>query len=1143
MALADLSGRLTYVNAAFLELWGFDNETLVLGQRADGVFWEDSAVAGAAMQELLARQAWQGELSARRADGVTVPVRITACLLLGDDGQPTAMTGTFFDISEERAAHAALKAERQFSEAIFGVAGVLAVVLDEHGNIVRFNAECERLTGRRADDVLGRTLWDTVWAPGQVSASPEAGLAVKMGADRIGKKSHCTNEWLAADGSRRLIEWTNTVLPAQGSPQRFMVSIGVDITARRETEQALQRSAAQLRQAQSIAQLGSWHLDHASGKMDWSPQMFALYEFDELSGAGTHEALLALAHPDDRGPLLAAFERSLRHRRAGVHEHRLLLPSGRVKWVEERFSTDFDDAGQALSSRGTVQDVTENHARAEELRRFRHMVENAPQEVWLTDKHLRIRYVNHAGAASLGYSQEEMLGMSVAEIDIRGEGPVRAEAMLRRSQLAAGASAPSLEVEHRARDGRAIPKELHSSIIEVDGEILGCAFLHDISDRRRAEAARAASEDQLRTALDAYPGWVACVDEQMRYVYVNEEFARCAGKARADIIGLTPLDVRGARVHDELVSIVDRLRNGEQFQLERRYVDSQGLERTYWVQYRVIDGGPVAGGRRFYAFATDIGEMRRIQLRLSTVLDSTGIGVWEWETASDWLDMSDQVSLILGFDPAELPDNPVQWIRQRIHPADRPSRKASFLRLIAGEIDGFRCEFRIRHKDDRWIWVQERVRSVVVSDGGQSRRVVGTTQDISTLKAQDEQLRDMNAELERRIAQRTRALAEAKEDAERANAAKSGFLSQMSHELRTPLNAIIGFSQLLELERLAPHQSQHVREVMRAGRHLLELIDELLDLATVESGRVPLQAEPVPLRDMVAECVQMMRPAASQSGVMIEAALDPADLVVRADAGRLRQVLLNLLSNAVKYNRHGGRVVVEYGPMDGQTVELRVTDTGKGIAPQDLPRLFEAFERLDAARSGIEGTGIGLSVSKRLMELMGGSIGAHSDLGCGSTFWLRLPVVQERPQVPPAPHAPRITPLAPDAIAAVARRRVLYVEDNLPNQRLMQSVLALRGDLELLTTADAHQALSMACDRVPALILLDIQLPGMDGYELLRLLRARGVTAPVIAVSAYAMPRDVARGVSAGFADYVTKPIGVQHMLETVQKWVPAPAT
>jgi PAS domain S-box-containing protein len=401
-------------------------------------------------------------------------------------------------------------------------------------------------------------------------------------------------------------------------------------------------------------------------------------------------------------------------------------------------------------------------------------------------------------------------------------------------------------------------------------------------------------------------------------------------------------------------------------------------------------------------------------------------------------------------------------------------------------------------------------------------------------------LNALNATLEARVAERTAEAEQARRQAERANAAKSDFLSQMSHELRTPLNAVLGFSQLLEMSPLRSDQAAHVREVLRAGRQLLELIDEILDLARVEAGKVRLAPEAVALGALAAECVQMLGPMAQQADVAVHVAVEPA-AVVRADRARLRQVLLNLLTNAVKYNRRGGEVTVDaqctpaQGPGDAGGWEVRVTDTGTGLTEDQIGRLFQPFERLDAARSRVAGTGIGLSVCKRLVELMGGRIGVRSEPGRGSTFWFWLPRADAAAGADPAAAAASAASPPPLAAPRGRPRRVLYAEDHPANQRLLADALAQCGDIDLAIAGDADAALEAAASAPPDLLLLDIQLPGCDGYELLRRLRTMGCDAPAVAVSANAMPADVARGRAAGFVEYLAKPLDLRQLLDVVE--------
>lgn len=402
-------------------------------------------------------------------------------------------------------------------------------------------------------------------------------------------------------------------------------------------------------------------------------------------------------------------------------------------------------------------------------------------------------------------------------------------------------------------------------------------------------------------------------------------------------------------------------------------------------------------------------------------------------------------------------------------------------------------------------------------------------------KQTGESLRRLNEELEDRVESRTTELIAARDEAQRANEAKSEFLSRMSHELRTPLNAILGFGQLLELDATGPRQTENVREILHAGHHLLELINDVLDLARVEAGRLNISREPVPLIALIEECVTMTRPLARPRGIcFLELGEDCGEHVL-ADRVRLKQVLLNLLSNAVKYNRDQGEVSIAC-LHDGDNIEIRISDTGPGLSPEQQTCLFTAFERLDADKTSIEGTGIGLALSRRLTELMQGEIGVTSKPGQGSTFWVRLPAVEVHREDTPSDGAdPEWQAPSPSLLS---RREVLCIEDNPANLRLMERIFSRRRDLHLLSASSPNLGLELAVARRPALVLLDINLPDMDGYEVMKCLRESAATRhiPVVAISANAMPKDLARGKAAGFVEYFTKPLEVDRLLQAIDR-------
>ncbi len=450
-----------------------------------------------------------------------------------------------------------------------------------------------------------------------------------------------------------------------------------------------------------------------------------------------------------------------------------------------------------------------------------------------------------------------------------------------------------------------------------------------------------------------------------------------------------------------------------------------------------------------------------------------------------------------------------------------PADELPLARTIRGEIaDGI--ELYIRNAAiPQGTYVNVSARPLK-DDHGKIKGGVAVVRDVTQARSAEEMLRH------------------AKEEAERANRAKSEFLSRMSHELRTPLNSILGFAQLLAMANLGAQHQSGVEQILKGGYHLLELINEVLDLARVESGRLSLSPEPVQVHDVVKEALDLVRPIAGSRDVTLNSDLSACgDLYVHADRQRLKQVLLNLLSNAMKFNRESGLVLLRCEQMAGHRLRIEVADTGPGIPEEALKKLFTPFERLDADRSAVGGTGLGLALSQRMIEAMGGTIGVESKVGVGSRFYLELPLAE---------HVQVGKPLTDFSASLGALNRaasccgtILYIEDNSSNVQLVEQILALHPGVRMLDAIQGKIGIDLAKTHTPDWILLDLHLPDMKGEEVLRTLGQDPSTRniPVTILSADATPAQIERLKATGARDYLTKPLDVKQFVLLLESTLP----
>jgi len=727
-------------------------------------------------------------------------------------------------------------------------------------------------------------------------------------------------------------------------------------------------------------------------------------------------------------------------------------------------------------------------------------------------------YVNPAFEKITGYSKDEAMGRNCSFIYETIQGQPGLESI--RAAFEQGREGHGLFYSDR-KDGTPFWNELVvTPVRDTEGTLTHfIGIMKDVTQRKQIEA----SLERYEFIANAVGEMMSVVSRDHRYEAVNDKWCEMLGQKREAVIGASLVRVWGEAVYSKTIAPM----------LEQCFRECRPI--SMMAKFELPTLGERDCNITYYPYHTPNGEVTHVvvvtrdvtdqirteqalqdsESRFRAVMDSVVDGIIVIDGKGIVETFNPAAERIFGYDKAEVLGQNISMLMPEPHRSEHDQHMKRYATERKSRIIGVGMEVMGLRKNGETFPMDLAVSEMRM---GQSSKFVGITRDISQRK---------QAEME---------LVHTLEVAQNASRAKSEFLSSMSHELRTPLNAILGFAQLLEIDPgMGQEQSDDVKEIIKAGQHLLELINEVLDLSRIESGTFIVKNETVPLLDMITECSRLVTGEAITRGIHVDWDIKPCEgRHVLADHLRLKQVLLNLLSNAIKYNRRGGSVHLECTTLPGNRLRLSVKDTGIGIPQEQQAQLFTAFQRLGQERSGIDGTGIGLLLCKRLMQMMGGEIGMESRPGKGSTFWIDLVETDAlAPPVTPKDAEPEPGQPVP---ASGRRHTVLYVEDNPANLKLMQHVLANRPNLRLISSEEPIDGLEQARKQRPDLILLDINLPGMDGYAVLALLREWEETrsTPIIGISANAMPKDIARAKAAGFTDYLTKPLDIKHLMQTV---------
>ena len=1155
ITITDLLGNVLLTSPRTAEMYGLSEADDFKGLTVfDFLDKSDHAKAVGLMAKMYEGPQGMVEYLAKKRDGTRFEVEVNSDFIRDSNGNPINILIIQRDISQRKRIEEKLhKSEETYRNLVESINDVIyEMTLD--GTIIYISPAIEKIAGYTTEELIGTNVFRIVYH------EDIPGLLKRLGTNNEKELRFYDLRFVSKEGNLLWVRSlpTNVIVNGIVVGRKGILS---DITQQKFAEIALRESEASLNYAQEIAKMGSWEHNLVTNKMTCSKNYckvmgLCAWEGDE----NLYDRFILTVLPEDLKLVEYLQKNSYSENKTEQVDIRIIMPDGTIKCVRNNVNPVFED-GKLIALKGVNIDVTEQKLNEEKIRhqndRLKAILESIPDLIFVVSKDGTYLEYYSSETDRLVIPDDQIIGKNIRSLFNEETATLHLQ-----------------EIDKCLEKQKIVTYEFSGvvanseSFFEVRLAPLGndrvLTVARDITDKKKNEDNLKDSEEKYRFMFfnNPQPMWIYDL-ETLAFLEVNASAIEHYGYTRREFLSMTLKDIRPVEDIDELLKDIRNTKkplniagewrhlkkNGETIHVEivshsityngrnARHILVNDTTRRKQVEQEIRDLNSMLekriAERTVQLEESNISLTKQIEVRKQmeqalfqseknyrTVVENVNEVIFRTDVNGLWLFLNSSWSKLTGFSVTE---SLGQSFLDYIHPDDRQLNLDYFRPLIMREKEYCHHEVRYLTKGGETLWIEVFAR-LGLDENGEITGTFGTLQDITLRKEAIEEIK------------------KARSEAEQANMAKSEFLSRMSHELRTPMNSILGFAQLLQMGQLTAGQMKGVSHIVQSGKHLLNLINEVLDISRIEAGHLTLSLEPILLSLAITETMDILKPMCYDRQIKLEQTYFPDNKIhVNSDHQRLKQILLNLLTNAVKYNKMAGNILVKAEkkppePNGSVWVRISITDTGLGIAADDIPKLFKPFERIGAEKTVTEGTGLGLAVVKKLLEAMGGIIGVESGLGTGSTFWIELPFSENQTEAIKGAGSS-----GPDSGDRAQTGTILYIEDNASNIDLVEQILASHRP-GILVISDIHgsSAVGLATLHHPELILLDLDLPDIHGSEVIKRLKANDKTRdiPVVVVSADAMQHQLDRLMQLGAANYLAKPIDVIVFLSIIDKLI-----